>query len=414
MNAKSPDTRRRPLWLPLMEGLWGLIMCALVGADGPPMWRIFRIAIVAVVTAVVILLTMRFPRWGAVIAILLSSLALTLGIAFGLYWLMKAGFSWRVAVGLLSIVVWGLLLVLGSRQLVSGISRWWLFLTIPLTVIIVPFLAWTIMPAVLATNEPPIMIGDTTPQDYGLSAQEVSFKAADGVELGGWYIPSVNRGAVVLRHGSGSTGSDVLAQAAVLAKHGYGVLITDARGHGLSSGKAMDFGWYGDADISGAVDFLVDQPDVDPSLIAIVGLSMGGEEAIGAAAADSRIVAVVAEGATGRTDADKAWMKDIYGFQGSIQMGLEWAEYSITDMLTGAGKPIALIDAVKDISPHPVMLITAGEVEDELHAAEYMQQGAPDVTIWTIPGAGHTQGLSVAPAEWEKRVIGFLDTAMGF
>jgi pimeloyl-ACP methyl ester carboxylesterase len=32
----------------------------------------------------------------------------------------------------------------------------------------------------------------------------------------------------------------------VLAEHGYGVLLFDARGHGLSEGTAMDFGWYGD------------------------------------------------------------------------------------------------------------------------------------------------------------------------
>ena len=64
----------------------------------------------------------------------------------------------------------------------------------------------------------------------------------------------------MLLHGSGSTRSAVLDQAAVLAEGGYGVLLFDARGHGESGGRAMDFGWYGDADIAGALDYLAGAP----------------------------------------------------------------------------------------------------------------------------------------------------------
>ena len=84
-------------------------------------------------------------------------------------------------------------------------------------------------------------------------------------------------------HGAGSTRSAVLGHAVVLARHGYSVLLFDARGHGRSAGRAMDFGWYGDEDVGGAVTFLAAQPGI--STIAAVGMSMGGEEAIGAAAA---------------------------------------------------------------------------------------------------------------------------------
>jgi uncharacterized protein len=66
----------------------------------------------------------------------------------------------------------------------------------------------------------------------------------------------------------------------------------------------MDFGWHGELDIAGAVTFLAQQRDVDPGRIAVVGMSMGGEEATGAVGTDQRIAAVVAEGATARTSAD--------------------------------------------------------------------------------------------------------------
>jgi dienelactone hydrolase len=175
----------------------------------------------------------------------------------------------------------------------------------------------------------------------------------------------------------------------------------------------MDFGWYGDADIEGALAFLFRQADVDSTKIGVVGLSMGGEEAIGAAAADPRIAAVVAEGATGRTEADKAWLADAHGFRGSIQRGLEWIEYSLTDLLTDASKPVALVDAARMATPRPILLIAAGEVEDEQRAAEYINSRSPDtVTVWTVPGARHIGGLSTSPSEWEQTVIGFLDYAL--
>ena len=106
-------------------------------------------------------------------------------------------------------------------------------------------------PAVAATNVPRPEIG-ATPASAGLAYQDVTLTTADGVRLAGWYVPSSNGAAVVLRHGAGSTRSNVLPEAEVLARHGFGVLLVDARGHGQSDGRAMDFGWHGDADIDAA------------------------------------------------------------------------------------------------------------------------------------------------------------------
>jgi pimeloyl-ACP methyl ester carboxylesterase len=217
----------------------------------------------------------------------------------------------------------------------------------------------------------------------------------------------------VLRHGAGSTASAVLPQARVLVDNGYGVLLTDARGHGSSSGTGMDFGWHGDADIAAALDFLTTQPEVDPDRIVVVGLSMGGEEAIGAAAADGRIAAVVAEGASARTEADKAWLADVYGGRGWVQVRLEWVQYTLTDLLTAASKPVSLADAAAVASPKPILMITAGNVSDEAFAARHVQAAAGgNVSVWAVPGADHIGGLGVAPEEWEETVITFLDSAI--
>jgi pimeloyl-ACP methyl ester carboxylesterase len=335
------------------------------------------------------------------------------GIAFGFRFLTVDGLRWRAVLGLIELVAGLVLVAAGVRSLVAGLARGWRFVAASALILGTLLALWNLAPAVVATNVPPIPAEGATPADLGLTAREVRFVAADGVELWAWYVPSANGAAVVLRHGSGSTANDTLGHAAVLARHGYGVLVTDARGHARSGGRAMDFGWYGDRDIAAAVSFLATQPDVDAGRIAVVGLSMGGEEALGAAAAEPRIAAVVAEGATGRTDADKAWFADLYGFRGQIQLGLEWLGYTLTDLLTEASRPIPLGDAVRVAAPRPVLLIAAGRVPDEGHAAAYIQQHAPaSVTVWVVPGAGHIQGLSVAPDEWERTVIGFLDAAL--
>jgi uncharacterized protein len=247
----------------------------------------------------------------------------------------------------------------------------------------------------------------------GESARDVTFTASDGVTLSAWYVAPRNGAAVVLLHGAGSTRTAVLDAAAVLARHGYGALLVDARGHGRSGGRAMDFGWYGDADVAGAVAFLLHQGEVDASRIAVLGLSMGGEEAIGAAATIPAIAAVIAEGATTRSAADKSWLPAVHGVAGLLQRGLDAITYGVTDVLTAARPPITLRRAVAATAPRRVLLIAAGAVDDEIAAGRHIQGGSPtSVELWIVPGASHTAGLRVAPAEWERRVIAFLDDSL--
>ena len=235
------------------------------------------------------------------------------------------------------------------------------------------------------------------------------------MELSGWYVPSRNGAAVVLLHGAGSTRSAVLPHAVVLADHGFGVLLYDARGHGRSQGRAMDFGWYGDLDVAAAVDLVTGQAGVDPGRVAALGLSMGGEEALGAAATDPRIRAVVAEGATTRVAGDKAWLSDVHGLRGWVQEQLDRAMYATADVLTAASPPIPLAATPspapargRSCSSPPERCPTSG------HAATHIQAGSPaTVQVWTASGAGHTRSLAVHPAEWEDRVVSFLEHALG-
>ena len=277
------------------------------------------------------------------------------------------------------------------------------------TIVAVLVATWFVAPGVAATNVPPSTI-TTTPADLGLTYESVDLTTDDDIRLAAWYLPGSSDAAVIVLHGAGSTRSDALDQAVVLQRNGYGVLLIDARGHGESDGSAMDFGWYGDLDIAAGTDYLSGRADVDADRVGVLGLSMGGEEAIGAAAANPALSAVVAEGATGRTAADKTWLSDVYGWRGSVQEQVEKIQFGVTDLLTTASPPRSLPDAVKRAESVPFLLITAGTVTDEQHAADALRTAAPDrVAVWNVEGATHTGGLDTDPAEWERRVIDFLD-----
>jgi dienelactone hydrolase len=269
-----------------------------------------------------------------------------------------------------------------------------------------------VAPAVAATSVPSTEI-TSTPAAVGLEYESVTLTTTDGVELAAWYLPGTNRAGVVVMHGAGSTRSDVLDQSAVLANAGYTLVLVDARGHGDSGGTAMDFGWYGDLDIAAGTSFLASRPEVDPDRIGVVGFSMGGEEAIGAAAADPRIRAVVAEGATARQAADKAWLSEVYGWRGWLQEQAEKVQDGITDYLAEASPPTVLRSAVATSPGVRFLLITAGDVDDEGHAASYIRAAAPDrVTVWNVDGAGHTGGYETRPDDWQQRVVEFLDESL--
>jgi pimeloyl-ACP methyl ester carboxylesterase len=285
---------------------------------------------------------------------------------------------------------------------------WWRLLALPVAYLVFQFVLVPVTVAVYGTNAPATRLDRATPADRGLTYDDVELTTADHVMLSGWYVPSRNGAAVVLLHGSGETRSAVLDHAVVLARHGYGVLLFDARGHGRSGGDANEFGWYGDRDVAAAVDYVERRPDVRDGRVAALGESMGGEEAIGAAASDGRIRAVVAEGALWRVPADTAWLP--HDVTGLITRGMNWIQAQATRVLSGAPESIGLADAVVATAPRPVLLIAG---KDEIDGDRSYRDASPgNVQLWELPDTAHTKGLAQHRADWEARVVAFLDGAL--
>ena len=390
----------------------GVAFAVLAGLDGSPVWRVGRVLVVIAVTVLAVWFTRRAGRTGGGAAALVLGIAGTAaGAGAASAHLAKAGLDAAALAAAIVLVTGLVLLGWGAAALVRAIPGWWRLLAIPAAIAILWFVLWPLTEAVNATNRPAGPLGSATPAQYGLTYHEVAFRTADGVRLSAWYIPPRNGAALVVLPGAGSTRTAVLGQAAVLARHGYGALLVDGRGHGLSGGHTMDFGWWGDRDITAAVSFLGRQPGVQAGKIAVLGESMGGEQALAAAGADPRIRAVVAEGALGQQLADHGWLP--HGLDGALTRGKEWVQYTAAGLISGAPRPMSIPDAVRAAAPRPLLIIAGAAVADEPIAARWFQAASPaTVQVWVVPHAGHTQGLATAPRAWEAHVISFLDAAL--
>jgi hypothetical protein len=88
-----------------------------------------------------------------------------------------------------------------------------------------------------------------------------------------------------------------------------------------------------------------------------------------------------------------------------------WAvQTAALTVLGDGGPPPDLAALVSRIAPRPVLLIRAlhgnpGEALNRVYAG-------PSASLWELDRGGHTGALAVAPAEYERRVIGFFDAAL--
>ena len=108
--------------------------------------------------------------------------------------------------------------------------------------------------------------------------------------------------AFVILHGFGGTfkGRDGQTAAAFLNELGYATLLFDFRGCGESDGERGRVICTDQVrDAQNAVTFMQSQPEISPARIALAGSSMGAAVAIGAAAVDQRVAAILSNGGWG-------------------------------------------------------------------------------------------------------------------
>jgi uncharacterized protein len=240
------------------------------------------------------------------------------------------------------------------------------------------------------------------------NVENVQLHASDGLTLEGSYVPSENGAAVIVAFGRKGTQDP----ARMLARHGYGVLIFDRRGEGESEGDPNPYAWNdGEKDLLAAVEFLKQRPDVEPGRIGGLGLSVGGETFLQAAAHSEDIQAVVSEGATARSGGE---LRSVPG-NGFGPIAINSVITPGIAVFSNATPPPHLIDLVDDIAPRSLFVIHAPDIaageERRFNTAFYRAAREPKA-IWGVPGAGHVGAQDARPREYERRVTRFFDQAL--
>jgi uncharacterized protein len=240
---------------------------------------------------------------------------------------------------------------------------------------------------------------------FAVPHQDVSFRTADGLTIRGWYAPSRNGAAIVFVHGSGGNRQGPRKQAALLAEHGYGVLLYDSRGRGESDGDPQGFDWTWQPDIDAAIEFLQGRPDVRGGRIGGVGLSAGAEALVEAAARRPDLRAVVAEGAGVRAYGDAIDTKEWLG------LPYTWMMFAGAQVLSAVTDVRSVGDYVGKGEPNRVLLIAAGKglgSENKLNPI-WAGRAKGRVVLWELPESKHTGAIDLEPEEYQRRVVGFFD-----
>lgn len=258
---------------------------------------------------------------------------------------------------------------------------------------------------------PPRTFTQQTPSDFGIADwQEITFTTEDNLQLSGWYIPPQAEAgaALIFVHGLGSNRSDLLDQAAMLAKEGYGALLFDLRAHGRSEGKQSSWGLAEVADVQAALAFLQAQPAVDPTKISIIGHSLGGAIAIRAAAQLPQIRLVVAEsvytnfaGNAARLTVSFARLPDW-----TAPLIMPWAEW-----IAGVdSSQLAPLQEVASLAPRPILFIQGGR-DKTVHVSNgstlYDTAVSPKERL-LVPSAGHNNLFETDPELMTERLRRFL------
>ncbi len=268
---------------------------------------------------------------------------------------------------------------------------------------------WIVLPvsmAIIATERPRDAVAQA---DLGRPHEDVTLLTRDGVELSAWYVPPLNRAAIVTFPRAWT-----VKQARMLVRNGYGVLMVDPRGYGDSEGDPNAYGWGSTADIDAAVAWLRRQDDVRRRRIGGLGLSMGGEQMIEAAAANPRLKAIVSEGAGIRSVREALSRRGPNVLELALQYPQDLVQTVSVWLLGDETVPPPLTQAAAEISPRAVFFIygeDGQEVEKALNPVLY-DAAYPPKAIWEVPGAGHTGGIAAEPEEYERRVIGFFDRTL--
>lgn len=247
------------------------------------------------------------------------------------------------------------------------------------------------------------------PADLGLTAHEVRLPAGPGLQLFAWYLPPAASGVpapgVVLLHGWGGNASHLLGAAQALQRAGYAVLLPESRNHGRSDRDGHSSLPRFAEDLEHALDWLADQPGVDPQRLAALGHSVGGAAVLLVASRRPALAAAVAVGTFAHPEQVMrrwlaAWRVPYRPLGWVVNRYVEW----VIGERFSAIAPLATLPRA-----HCPVLLLHGTQDDTVPLADAQEllhhKGPAQVSLVVLDG---THEGFADPARAEQAVLDFL------
>ncbi|KAL7680129.1 putative alpha/beta hydrolase-1 [Plasmopara halstedii] len=205
----------------------------------------------------------------------------------------------------------------------------------------------------LTKDNPP---GYRTPEEFSIDYEDLMITCKDGVKINAWLMKQKNhsnRPTLIFFHGNaGNIGYRLPNAVQLFRKVGVNILLVDYRGFGHSEGTPSEEGIKLDAEA--ALDAMFNRPDIDSSMLVVLGRSLGGAVSIYLAEKEPvRVAGVILENTFLSISAMVDALLPFLTFLKRFVLRIDWNSESAIQKLK---QPILFIAGLQDeLVPHPHM-----------------------------------------------------------
>ena len=232
----------------------------------------------------------------------------------------------------------------------------------------------------------------TSPENIGLTYQNIELITEDNIKLHGWFIPNdKTKETVLFFHGNAGNISHRLESIEIFHRLGLNVFIIDYRGYGQSEGKTTEKGTYRDAEA--AWNYLNKTRGISGQQIIIFGRSLGASIATWLANKYTPAGLIIESGFTSVASMGQR----LYPF-----LPIRWLTHFRYDTR----------QYVKNVSC-PVMIAHSSD-DEIIPYAEGLEifQTAPEPKIFLDMRGGHNDGFIVSGSDYIDGLRSFINQAI--
>jgi alpha-beta hydrolase superfamily lysophospholipase len=259
--------------------------------------------------------------------------------------------------------------------------------------------------------------GGLTPAAFQLAFEDVALRAADGVELRGWWVPvPAAKGTVVMAHGLNRSRIEMVRRAPFVHAAGWNALLIDLRRHGASGGERTTFGATEKEDVKAAVRLARER---SPGPVVLWGVSLGGASVVFAAAEDPAVAGLICDSSyRSLEDTVRHHLQLFRGFRWWLRLVPRWPLADLTLFWMGrrGGFDPAAVDveaAARRLGGRPALFVANSEdrrMPKEI-AFDLQAAAGSGAEVLIVPGKSHGGAWRDGTAAYEAAAAALLEAA---